>query len=191
MMFEQLKLSLLPLFASLSLIGLTGCSVPVAVPYEPLPRVEQDIYKKAKFNVLPGDVLNYPEKNSDTLVGWSGIIRDIKIEGEGKKRVARFTVEHRYFDWMQNQNGKDYTLELSPDGEGFFATAWPASSQNDWMYVSQFKVGDMMIAYGYPRTIHDMVVGFYPTLTMRGEKPENFSVSSSRYGRKVELESMK
>jgi hypothetical protein len=175
---------------SFLLIGIfAGCAVvaPRSRAYLPLPKWEAQFAAKARRDVFPNAVRHNPQKFTNTLVVWTGIIRSIDLFDDERTRIARFTADHHYFDWKENSGPERFIL--SKRGEGQFAAAWRAEPLEDQKFVEQFAVGDMLIAYGYPSLIRSNVVGLYPTHNLRAIKPpyyETFDFGESS----VDLENL-
>jgi hypothetical protein len=176
-MLVKNRVCFLVLFACL----LSAC--PGSRAYQPLPLWEAKFFAQAKRDLYPDDVRKSPARYAKTLVGWTGIIRQIEIRQEGEMEGARFTVEHRYFDWIEDHGAQREIFFLSPRGEGTFAAAWNITDPQDKQFIKQFAVGDMMVAYGYPSAIRDGVVAISPMQNMRSIKPEWYRADVLDYGR--------
>ena len=173
-------LILIPFFLLLS-----GCPglLPGSRLYQPLPKWERQFFEKARRDIYPNDVRESPQAYKKTLVVWPGIIKSIKTDTENGSQITRFTIEHHYFDWIENQGIQREIYFLSPRGEGSFALAWPADTQEDKLFITQFAVDDMIIAYGYPSMIKDDLIGLYPTQNIRAIKPKWYRTDVLDYGR--------
>lgn len=179
----RVKVSIPNLVSLVLLVLLTGCFLPGSRAYQPLPLWEAKFSAQASKNIFPQDVLRNPPAYAKTLVVWTGIIRQIQIDQEGEDKVHRFTIEHRYFDWIEDHGIQKERYFLSPRGEGSFALAWGNSSSGDDRFLQQFAVGDMIVAYGYPTAIRGNLVGFYPVQNIRSIKPEWYRTDVLDYGR--------
>lgn len=164
---------------------LSGCPGPLpgSLPYQPLPKWERQFFEKAKRYIYPNDIRKSPQTYKETLVVWPGIIKSINIDTENGSQIARFIIEHHYFDWIEDQGIQREMYFLSPRGEGFFALAWPVYTQDDKLFIQQFDVDDMIIAYGYPGLIKDDLIGFYPAQNIRAVKPKWYRTDVLDYGR--------
>lgn len=169
----------------LILLSLSGCpgAFPGSQPYKPLPKWESQFFEKAKRDIFPNDVRKSPETYEKNLVVWPGIIKSITIDTENSSQIARFKVEHHYFDWIEDYGIQREKYFLSPRGEGLFALAWRVDTQEDKLFIQQFAVDDMIIAYGYPNIVKDDLIGFYPTQNMRSIKPKWYRTDVLDYGR--------
>lgn len=161
-----------------------GCPgvVPGSRPYKPLPQWEAQFHAQAKRDVFPNDVRQHPEAYQETLVAWTGIIRQIEFVGEGQERRARITAEHHYFDWIEDFGTQTERFFLSPRGEGLFGVAWGADDEESQRFLAQFAVGDLLVAYGVPSKIKgDLVILLARNL--RAIKPMWFRTDVLDYGR--------
>jgi hypothetical protein len=122
-------------------------------------------------------------RGHNTLVVWTGVITKIEFLSDVSPRSARFTAEHHYFDWIDDISIQRERFFLSPRGEGAFAVQWIAETPDDQKFVDQFAVGDMLIAYGYPRVIQNNYVGLNPSLNLRAIKPRWYRTDILDYGR--------
>lgn len=167
------------------LLLLSGCPgyFPGSQSYKPLPKWERQFFEKAKFDIYPNDVRESPETHEKNLVVWPGIIKSITIDTENGSQIARFTIEHHYFDWIEDHGLQREKYFLSPRGEGLFALAWRVDTQEDKLFIQQFAVDDMIIAYGYPSMIKDDLIGFYPTQNIHSIKPKWYRTDVLDYGR--------
>lgn len=171
---------IIPLF----LVVLAGCPImPGSRLYEPLPQWERQYFETARRDVFPDDVRKSPDEYKDTLVVWTGIIKTISIDTEDNERVARFTIEHHYFDWIEDNGIQREKFFLSPRGEGMFALGWAIDPARYDQFMEDFAVGDMIIAYGNPSMIKDQLISFYPTFTIRPVKPQWYRTDILDYGR--------
>jgi len=166
-------------------IVLSGCPglVPGSRAYRPLPQWEATFAAQARRDVFPNDVRQKPGEFANTLVVWTGVITNIDIFNDGSSRVVRFTVEHHYFDWIEDISIQHERFFLSPRGEGVFATAWRAESPTEQKFVAQFEDGDMLVAYGFPSSIRGSVVGLDPAMNLRAIKPQWYRTDILDYGR--------
>ena len=169
----------------LFLLLFAGCPGPFpgSKSYTPLPTWEQKFFEEARRDIYPDDVRQSPATYKETLVTWPGIIRDITIETENGSRIARFSIEHHYFDWIEDFGVQRERFFLSPRGEGMFVAAWRVDTEDEKQFVKQFAVNDMIIAYGYPSMIKDDLIGLYPTQNIRSIKPEWYRTDVLDYGR--------
>jgi hypothetical protein len=163
----------------------SGCPklAPGSRSYRPLPQWEAKFAAQARRDVFPNDVRQKPEGFTNTLVVWTGVITNIEFFSDGASRVARFTAEHHYFDWVEDSSIQREKFFLSPRGEGAFAAAWRAESSDQQKFVEQFAVGDMLVAYGCPSLIRSNVVGLYPTQNLRAIKRQWYRTDILDYGR--------
>ena len=163
-----------------------GCLPSDCVPYQPMPGLERQLFNIAKRNITPDDVQKSPDTYTKTLVVWTGIIKHIDVNEEKEGHTFYITVGHHYFDWIEDRGVQREMFFLSPRGEGDFIVAWSAVTAQDYQFIRQFSVGDMIIAYGCPNTIGDNIIGLNPTVNIRYIKPQWFSTEKLDYGRSGE-----
>ena len=172
------------LAALLALAGTSGaCMMPGAAPYRPATDDEAQLYARARRDVLPGDVRNDPEGTSGTLVGWTGIVREIRIS----RHESTFVVEHFYWDWMLDFGTQLPRIFLSRQGEGVFQFS-VGGQDGEWL-AEHSTVGDMLVAYGIPtRVTHpDATVGLR-YIHARGLPEHFYSTDVWDYGRDFAVE---
>jgi hypothetical protein len=157
--------------------------LPGSNPYRPMPGLERQFYNVAKRKVFPDDVRNSPNKYTKSFIVWAGIIKQIDISEEEGTQVFQITVEHHYFNWIEDRDAPREMFFLSPRGEGTFIVAWSVSTAQEYPFIRQFAVRDMIIAYGCPSIIEDDIIGFEPTVNIRPIKPQWFSTEVLDYGR--------
>ena len=176
------------LFA-LSLLGLViltaGCPglVPGSRQYQPLPKFEAGYFSTARRDVFPNDARKHPDQYTNTLVVWTGVITKMEtVTNDAATHFVVFTVEHHYFDWVEDFGVQREHFFLSPRSEGVFQVGWIDQSPDDQRFLKQFSVGDMLVAYGYPQMHHDRL-GLNPTMNLRAFKPRWYRMDVFDYGR--------
>jgi hypothetical protein len=166
-------------------VFITACSGPsgASQAYKPLPKWEEKFFAQARKDVFPNDVREAPERYKNTLVAWTGVIKKVEHFTDGSSRVARLTADHHYFDWIENNSTQRERFYMSPRGEGPFAVIWRAETADDEKFLAQFTGGDMLVAYGYPSSIQNNVVGLFPSENIRPIKPQWYRTDILEYGR--------
>ena len=114
---------------------------------------------------------------------WTGVITKVEIFSDISPRTARLTAEHHYVDWIENLSIQRERFFQSPRGEGAFAGRWILATPEDQKCVDQLTVGDMLIAYGYPRVIGGDYVGLNTTQNLRAIKLQWYRTDILDYGR--------
>ena len=173
------------IFILIILVFISGCLPPNCVPYRPLPGLEKQLYNVAKRKVTPNNVRKLPDKYIKTLVVWTGIIKNIDSNKEQGTEFFQITVEHHYFDWIENRGAQKEMFFLSPRGEGTFIAAWSAGNAQEYEFIRHFTVGDMIIAYGRPCMTEDDILVLNPTVNIRPVKPQWFSTEIPDYGASI------
>jgi len=98
------RTSLLALLLAGLAVLTSGCPglAPGSRAYRPLPQWEAKFFAQARRDVFPNDVRQHPDGFTNTLVVWTGVITNIEFFSDGSSRVARFTADHHYFDWIED-----------------------------------------------------------------------------------------
>jgi hypothetical protein len=171
--------------APVFLMLLSGCPsmLPGSRSYTPLPQWERQFFEKARRDIFPDDVRKSPDLYKNTLIVWPGIIKAITFGTQDGTRIARFSIEHHFFDWIEDNGIQMEKYFLSPRSEGMFALAWPANTEEEEQFIQQFAIGDMIIAYGYPSMIKDELIGIYPAQNIRPIKAKWYRTDVLDYGR--------
>ncbi len=130
-----------------------------------------------------------PAAHAGAAVAWAGIIRstDAREAPEGDKIVADTVFEHHYFDWVQDHNGHDVKLSISPRGEGLFRAKWQLDKTGQAASAASAEAyagpGKLAIVYGVPEKVDadGTVVLKYRFLRILGA--DHFTTNEFDYGR--------
>lgn len=137
--------------------------MPGSRPYQPASPLEAEHLRKADFRVFPDDVRTALEKNKDKMVGWAGIVTDSQIEKNDKEYLIIFTLEHHYFDWIEDDSIQRAKFFLSPRGEGVFKTYWSMPLSFDYEQLKGLVApGTLLITFGYPVKVEDRIIYLRP-----------------------------
>lgn len=160
---------------------LAGCRSVRAVPYKPYSNEEAGVFSRATGDVLPDAVREAPAEHADTLLAWTGVIRERLLEEEEDGIRGTFRIEHHYFDWLAGFGfGPKYIL--SSRGEGEFFAEWTFPHRTDFeMRGRGDEVGDMVIVYGRP-VVHPEIGLFVQTEFVRWIDAKKFSAVGESYG---------
>ena len=131
------------LLVTVSIFLLCGCpgTMPGSRQYQPLPEWEAKFFAQARRDIFPQDVRQDPQHFKSTLVVWTGIIKSIEHVQYNSSPFVQFTVEHHYFDWVEDFGLQPERFFVSPYGEGYFEAFWSDSAGNV-PFLEQFAVGD-------------------------------------------------
>ena len=135
--------------------GLVGCIFVLALTgctrvYKPVSKWEKSVYAQARKDVYPDDVRYGDARDQEDLLVWPGILKKADLREQGDTIWMSLTVEHHYYDWLEDSSMRKYWL--SPRGEGIFTVAW--SVPIDWGLEEcrkQVRPGAMVIVYGRPK----------------------------------------
>ncbi len=85
------------------------------------------------------------------MVAWAGIVTHANIEKESDAYLITFSLEHHYFDWIEDDSIQKAIFFLSPRGEGRFETYWsmPLSTDHVRSY-EQSLYTTTALEYGRP-----------------------------------------
>ena len=166
-------------------LGLAACpgAVPGSRPYQAASPAEAQRIKQADFHTFPDDVRQSPEKFTSTLVAWAGVITNADIKKGSDGYLIIFSLEHHYFDWIEDDSIQKAIFFLSPRGEGKFATYWsmPLSTEYDELK-RRVAPGSLLITYGYPVKVEDGVVYVRPDY-VRPYEQSLYTTTALEYGR--------
>lgn len=127
--------------------------------YQPENKAERTELRRDRVDIYPEDVRTNLDAYTNQGVAWVGYIQstDAQEEDQGGKISAYTVFEHRYFNWVQNSNGKKTKLFISPRGEGLFRTHWHLNKTGDFATAESAQKyageGKMAIVYGLPERI--------------------------------------
>ena len=165
----------------LGAVLLPGCRAVHALPYRPYSNEEAGVYSQCTTDVLPNEVREAPAENADTMVAWTGIIRERLLEEQQDGIRGTFRIEHHYFDWLESVGfGPRYIL--SGRGEGEFYAEWTFPHGTDFeMRGRGDEVGDLVIVYGRPTVQPGVGLYMVPDL-VRWIDQKKFSAVGESYG---------
>ncbi len=137
---------------------LAGCP-PQSRAYRPVSSWEHQTFAQTSRHVYPTDVRHNFTRNRDAKVAWTGIVRGVRFEKVRRRALSRqsgtpfitrvhLTVEHRYFDWLENYSSRK-RIVLSSHGEGTFTAIWDLEPGEDNL-LAHSAIHGMAIVYGTP-----------------------------------------
>jgi hypothetical protein len=118
--------------------------------YQPIKGPEAAAAEHADRYVYPADVRDQPQLHAKDMVVWAGILKSHEITGADAAATLVMTVEHRYYDWIEDFSPAPERYFLSPRGEGIFQASWSMSRQQFERMSGDVHDGDMVIVYGHP-----------------------------------------
>ena len=129
--------------------GCPGIIAPGSQPYRPASDLEAQQRQAADFNIFPDDIRRDAERYRGRTVAWAGIIRASKITKEPQGYRMDFTLEHRYFDWIEDDSIQRARFFVSPRGEGKFTTSWSMPPTTDEKALADAAApGGLLVVYG-------------------------------------------
>jgi hypothetical protein len=118
--------------------------------YQPTKGREVAAAEHADRHVYPADVRDQPQLHAKDMVVWAGILKSHEVtEADGAATLV-MTVEHRYYDWIEDFSPAPERYFLSPRGEGIFQASWSMPRAQFQRMSRDLHDGDMVIAYGHP-----------------------------------------
>jgi hypothetical protein len=178
------------ILAAIASGALVSCAhAPANGPYRPETKPEKKEFAFDRLDIYPDDVRANLTAYTNMPVAWAGVIlsSDARDDDNGLTIGVDSTFEHHYFDWVQENGGKDLKLSLSPRGEGSFHVKWhmnklktDASFPNAQKYA---KRGKLAIVYGTPLKLDDNGAVVLKYRYLRILDQDHFTTNQFDYGR--------
>ncbi len=131
--------------------GIVGA--PSSRDYEPVSEWERREMGRSSRNTYPDDVRANLAGNRRP-VAWADVLRAVEFFGEPRRPMLRLTIEHRYFDWIDDRSVQRERFFLSRRGEGTFQCVWPLRPEWDVVEMRRITVpGLMAVVYGTPERV--------------------------------------
>ena len=150
------RLSVANLLLIPMLFIITGC-FPHTSYYKPVSSWEKKSYERASRDIFPEDVKGSLATYHDTVVAWPGIIIENKFVENQDDVEIQYTLEHHYYDWLEDFSIQKEKIFLSPKGEGIFRTFWKIKKEPD--SIEEMKnvsvPGNLIIVYGIPDLVNE------------------------------------
>ncbi len=119
--------------------------------YKPV-NIEQTYFTQSTRCFLPNDAKKFKnEISKNKLLNWTGIIKSINTENDRDSLKFIITVDHKYWDFIEDFSIQDEKIFLSDKGEGifYFTKKYPLSYQSKLDSISNnYKINDFIICYG-------------------------------------------
>ncbi|UZR95710.1 hypothetical protein [Chondrinema litorale] len=144
-------LSVFFLFALILLM--TGCPMGPSSRMYKTQEWETKYYTKSTRCILPDDIKTKPDRflELDTLLNWVGVIRSYETKLVGDTGVITLTIDHKYWDFIEDFSIQDEIMFISPYGEGEFKYSTQhlnyTKPRLDSL-VTQINIDDLIICYG-------------------------------------------
>jgi hypothetical protein len=81
---------------------------------------EKKLLEKTSKALFPSDIKKNPQAYIDTPIHWIGIVKDVIIPDSNNSSTVLFTLEQKYWDYIEDYSIQDEVMFLSPEGEGEF-----------------------------------------------------------------------
>jgi hypothetical protein len=81
---------------------------------------EKQLLGKITTALFPSDIKKNPPAYIDTPIHWIGIVKDVIILDSNNSSTVLFTLEQKYWDYIEDYSIQDEVMFLSPEGEGEF-----------------------------------------------------------------------
>lgn len=132
----------------------------------------------------------YPDEVRADLAGhraelaWAGLLRSMEFIGDREHPAIRLTIEHHYFDWVEDHGAQRELYLLSPRGEGTFRCTWPIDPSWDHEAMRrEGPPGSLMVVYGTPERLDGAVVDLGQAAYVRSLPPFLVTTRALDYGR--------
>ena len=162
------------------LMSQVGCG-PSSRTYSPVSEWEERAFSRADREIYPDDVRQDFAAHDSSRIAWPGIVLEADREYNDSTMIIHFTVEHHYYDWIEDFSIQKERIFLSPRGEGNFRTDWYLNPEADTSIVSE-SIGNMIIVYGIPTGLVDSVIDVRAYYVRVIDKPW-FATDIFEYGR--------
>lgn len=160
-------------------IFLSACST----LYQPISQIEADAFARVRHDIFPYDLIQHKVPFNKTEVAWAGVITESNIDSSGNSYKINFTIQHHYFDWVEDRRRIQTRYLLSPRGEGTIKTRWElVKSLKEDTVLNEIKVGRMIVIYGLPVSASNNSVTVQATY-LRTFEPSLFRTDIMDYGR--------
>jgi len=151
--------------------------------YQPISDWEKREFDKANRSIYPDDIRKDLTSYKSSTIAWAGIVKQtevLKVEGG---TAFYFTLEHHYFDWIEDFGIQRERIFLSPKGEGLFKTSWGLTQDVPQSEIEEIKSpGYLLIVYGQPTEIQDKTVVIEASY-IRGISKKLYTTERMDYGR--------
>jgi hypothetical protein len=152
--------------------------------YQPTKGPEAAAADHADRHVYPADVRDQPQLHAKDMVVWAGILKAHGVKEADAAATLVMTVEHRYYDWIEDFSQAPERYFLSPRGEGTFQASWSMPLAQSQRMSRDIHDGDMVIAYGHPvAAAEGRVADMNPTEYVRIIRRRLYTDEALSYGR--------
>ena len=124
--------------------------------YKPASDRENSFYIKINKSIWPDDVRYNINNYKNELVGWVGIVEQYRIERNIENIIVHFSLNHHYYDWIEDYGYSRGPILLSTIGEGIILGKYilsPELTDDQLNEMTKDFLGECIIIYGYPNKI--------------------------------------
>jgi hypothetical protein len=121
--------------------------------FKPSTEDGQNIFKITNKEIYPKDVLSRKAGMQDTWIAWGGIVKKVEFLESRYGPAAKVTIEHHFFDWIEDHGAQKELFFLSPRGEGDFDIFVPVNMQKPEN--ERIPLGIMAVVIGKPQVVID------------------------------------
>lgn len=168
--------------ATCGLLALVVRSAPGSSEYEAVSPRERAEMDRARRDVYPDDVRRDLESHR-VEVAWAGLLREAVFRGAPEHDMT-LTIEHHYFDWIDDHSARPEHFLLSPRGEGLVRCSWPVDPSWDLDAMRAVSPpGTMIVVYGTPERVDGAIVDLGRAAYVRSIPAEVATTTVLDYGR--------
>lgn len=117
------------------------------------------------------------------MIAWAGVVTNAEIKKDDSGYLIIFSLEHHYFDWIEDDSIQKAIFFLSPRGEGNFKTYWNMPPSTDYDELKRrVATGTLLITYGYPVKVDGGTIYIHPDY-VRPYDQSLYTTDALDYGR--------
>jgi len=123
-------------------------------PYRP-DKSEKPFMEASVKSIFPSDVKKDSGAYIDTPIHWIGIVKDVVIQDSNDISAVLFTLEQKYWDYIEDYSVQDEVVFVSPEGEGDFRMLVQLKLTDEEREKIKKMPGDKTLLFCYGRIISD------------------------------------
>ena len=113
--------------------------------------LEDSLFRNSIKTAFPSDLMKSPEKYRGKLIHLIGIVESVDAAQQDKSVVFTFTLENKYWDYIEDYSRQDEVMFISPKGDGKFKVVVSATNldSKDIEFVKRFPAEKkLFLVYG-------------------------------------------